>query len=138
MSGPHIHFEVRIGENKYRAAHNPALWMVPYVGHGVVVGRIQDVSGALLQDADITLRSRASGLVVDTTTSYVTPDTGFDVNADPVWQENFVIPDVPVGRYDVIATIDGERVLRQVDVMEGTSSFVELQPLDSVAAGYGR
>jgi len=50
------------------------------------------------------------------------------VNADPIWRENFAIADVPVGRYDVIATINGERVVQQVSVIEGTTGFVELKP----------
>ena len=130
VSGPHVHFEVRIGENRYRATYNPILWMVPYVGHGVIAGRVADENGNLLQDIDITIRNRATGLVQDTATSYVTLDTGSDVNADPSWQENFAVADVPVGRYDVIVTINGQRVIRQVEVIEGTTSFVELAPID--------
>ena len=128
-SGSHVHFEVRMGENKYRATYNPVLWMVPYVGHGVIAGRIVDDNGDWIQDADITIRNRAN-LTQATTTSYIMLDTGFDVNPDPVWQENFVVADVPVGRYDVIATINGERVIRQVTVVEGTTAWVELSPIE--------
>jgi hypothetical protein len=59
-------------------------------------------------------------------------DSGFDVNADPEWQENFVVPDVPVGRYDVITTINGQRILQQVEVFEGMTAFVELKPPEPV------
>lgn len=128
VTGPHVHFEVRVGENAYRATFNPVLWMVPYVGHGVVAGRVVDARGNWIQDANITIRSRATGLTQDTTTSYIFNETGFDVNPDPIWNENFVFADVPVGRYDVIVTIDGQRVIRQVDVIEGTTIFVELAP----------
>lgn len=132
VTGPHVHFEVRVGENAYRATYNPALWMVPYVGHGVIVGQVLDRDGNLVQDADITVRNRSNGLVQDTTTTYIQLGTSFDVNPDPTWEENFVVADVPVGRYDVIATINGERVIRQVDVIEGTTVFVELSPVDTV------
>lgn len=132
VTGPHVHFEVRVGENAYRSTYNPALWMVPYVGHGVIAGRVLDNDENLVQDADITVRNRSNGLVQDTTTSYIQLGTSFDTNADPIWEENFVVADVPVGRYDVIATINGERVVRQVDVIEGTTTFVELAPVDSV------
>jgi len=134
VTGPHVHFEVRVGENAYRATYNPALWMVPYVGHGVIVGRVLDDNDNLVQDADITVRNRSNGLVQDTTTTYIQLGTSFDVNPDPVWEENFVVADVPVGRYDVIATINGERVIRQVDVIEGTTTFVELVPVDATEA----
>jgi len=128
VSGPHVHFEVRVGENAYRSTFNPVLWMVPYVGHGVIAGRVLDENGDWVSDAEITIRNRSTGLVQDTTTSYVFQDTGFDVNSDPIWRENFAIADVPEGRYDVIATINEERVIRQVQVVEGTTSFVELKP----------
>lgn len=128
VSGPHVHFEVRMGENHYRATYNPLLWMVPYVGHGVIAGRVTNAAGKLLMDHEITVRRWATGLVHDTTTSYIYLYNGLDVNADPEWGENFVVGDVPVGRYEVIANIDSERVVQIVDVVEGTTVFVELQP----------
>lgn len=130
VTGSHVHFEVRMGENAYRATYNPALWMVPYVGHGIIAGRVIDNDGNLVQDADITVRNRSNGLVQDTTTTYIQLGTGFDINPDPVWEENFVVADVPTGRYDVLATINGERVIRQVDVIEGTTVFVEIEPVE--------
>jgi murein DD-endopeptidase MepM/ murein hydrolase activator NlpD len=128
VSGPHIHFEVRVNENRYGATYNPILWMVPYVGHGIIAGRVMDASGNYLDDVSITIRNRATGLQHTTTTSYVFQDSVNDVNSDPAWQENFAVPDVPEGRYDVIVTIDGQRVVRQVQVTEGATSFVVLAP----------
>jgi hypothetical protein len=49
-----------------------------------------------------------------------------DVNPDPNWGENFVIGDVPVGRHEVVADIGGQRVSVIVNVVEGTTTFVEL------------
>lgn len=134
VTGPHVHFEVRMGEkNNYASTYNPILWMVPYVGHGVIAGRVVDRSGVWVGDAPITIRSRATGLPIRTTTSYLIIDTGFDVNSDPNWDENFVVADVPVGRYDVIATIYGERVVKPIEVLEGMTSFIEIAPLDDAA-----
>ncbi|MBL8162982.1 MAG: peptidoglycan DD-metalloendopeptidase family protein, partial [Anaerolineae bacterium] len=126
VSGPHVHFEVRLGENKYRATYNPLLWMVPYVAHGVIAGRVTGPRGDLLQDHTVTIRDRRTGLVVQSTTTYIFLDNGSDVNSDPLWQENFVVGDIPVGRYEVVTTIDGQRVSRIVDVLEGMTSFVDL------------
>jgi hypothetical protein len=128
VSGPHVHFEIRYGENRYASTYNPVLWMVPYVGTGVIAGRVTDRDGGLVEDAEITIRSRATGLTVDTTTTYIYQDTGVDVNADPIWQENFAVGDVPVGRHEVVANIGGERVTQIVNVVEGTTAFVELSP----------
>ena len=127
VTGPHLHFEVRVGEDRYRATYNPVLWTVPHVGTGVIAGRVLDSFGTLVQDAEVTIRKRSNGLTQDTTTTYIQSGSGFDVNPDPIWQENFVISDIPIGRYDVIAIIDGNRVIRQIDVIEGTTTFVELQ-----------
>jgi murein DD-endopeptidase MepM/ murein hydrolase activator NlpD len=132
VTGPHLHLEVRLGntpdDNRYGNTYNPILWIVPYVGHGVIAGRVVDANGRFVNDADITVRSFATNLVQATTTSYVFAGSGFDVNSDPVWNENFAVPDVPAGRYNVIATINGERVVRQVEVFPGTTAFVELKP----------
>jgi len=138
VTGPHLHFEVRLGrtpeDNRYGSTYNPVLWFVPYVGTGVIAGRVTDSFGERVDDAEITIRNYATGLVETTTTTYVFADSGFDVNSDPVWQENFAVTDIPVGRYNVIVTIDGERIVRQVDVMEGTTAFVELKPSPPVTA----
>ncbi|MEO0560671.1 MAG: peptidoglycan DD-metalloendopeptidase family protein, partial [Chloroflexota bacterium] len=126
VSGPHVHFEVRMGENHYRATYNPVLWMVPYVGHGVIAGRLTDRRGDFMQDRDVTLRNWGTGLVEDTTTTYVQPGTTSDVNPDPMWGENFVFADVPVGRYEVVTSVEGRRLSKIIDVQEGTTAFVDL------------
>lgn len=128
VTGPHVHFEVRMGENRYASTYNPVLWMVPYVGHGVIAGRVTSIDDELANDVTVTVRNWRTGLVEQTTTTYILQDTGFDVNLDPVWQENFAAGDIPVGRYQVIANIGGERISKIVDVLEGTTSFVDLSP----------
>lgn len=134
VSGPHVHFEVRLAEMNendpatYGETYNPVLWMASYVGTGVIAGRVTDISGNLVMDADVTIRNWATGLNVDTATTYIFQNTAIDVNSDPVWRENFAVGDVPAGRYEVIANIGGESVRRIVNVVEGTTTFVELSP----------
>lgn len=134
VTGPHVHFEVRLADvnstdvASYGDTYNPVLWMASYVGTGVIAGRVSDRSGNLVMDADITIRNWATGLNVDTTTTYIFQNTAIDVNPDPIWQENFAVGDVPVGRYEVIANIGGERVSKIVNVIEGTTAFVEIAP----------
>jgi murein DD-endopeptidase MepM/ murein hydrolase activator NlpD len=128
VSGPHVHFEVRLNGCHYGDTYNPTLWMVPYVGHGVIAGSVVDNSGNFINDVDVTVRNWATGLVHEATSSYVFLDNPLDVNTDPVWNENFAVGDVPVGRYEVIATINGERISKIVDVLEGTTSYIELKP----------
>ncbi|MBZ0297964.1 MAG: peptidoglycan DD-metalloendopeptidase family protein [Anaerolineae bacterium] len=134
VSGPHVHFEVRVNDNHYRSTYNPVLWMVPYVGHGVIAGRVVDAFGDLVSDADVTVKRWSTGLIHDTTTTYVLQDNELDVRSDPVWGENFVVGDVPVGRYEIIANIRGERVSKIIDVYEGTTAFVEISPVQPATA----
>jgi hypothetical protein len=128
--GPHVHFEVRLGENTYGTTVNPVLWLAPYVNHGTIAGRVVDSRGEFIDDADITLL--VGGVPRDVTTSYVFRGSGSQVNPDPQWGENFVFSDVPAGVYDVVVTFDGRRVVRQVAVREGLTTFVELSPPEVV------
>lgn len=125
-SGPHVHFEVRMGEGTFGETYNPDLWLAPYVGHGTVAGRVVNTRGEFLDDVDVQLMS--GGLVRDTTTTYVYRGTGSEVNRDPNWQENFLLANVPVGRYRVQAMINGETVFQMIDVREGMTTGVELKP----------
>jgi len=129
-SGPHVHFEVRVGTSSYGSTYNPVLWMSPYVGHGTIAGQVVDLRGNFINDNEITL-SRG-GVTRNSTTSYVFRDVGSRVNSDPNWQENFVFGDVPVGLYTVSALIIGERVSQIVEVREGMTSFVRLAPVQPV------
>ena len=128
--GPHVHFEVRLAENTYGAAYNPALWLAPYVGRGTVAGRVVDARGNFIDDADVTLF--LAGTPRDVTTTYVFRGSGSQVNPDPVWNENFAFPDVPVGRYEVVTNINGLRVSEIITVREGLTTFVELKPAEDV------
>ena len=130
VTGSHVHFEVRVGRNSWYAVRNPVLWVVPYLGHGSIAGRVYGPDGELLADQDISIIDRQTGRIVQTTSSYIPADTNrdgiSDINPDDVWQENFAVGDIPEGRYQVVTRIEGTRVARIVDVYEGTTSFVEL------------
>lgn len=130
--GPHVHFEVRMGANTYGSTYNPVLWLAPYVNRGTIAGRVVDSRGNFIDDADVSLV--VAGATRDVTTTYVFRGSGSQVNPDPVWGENFVFSDVPVGRYEVVTTIDGRRVSQTVSVREGVTSFVELAPSQAEAA----
>lgn len=124
VSGPHVHFEVRVGLNWYFAVRNPDLWMAPYVGAGVIAGQVTLEDGEPAPDAPITLINLATGQVVHRTTTYA----GSGINADDYWNENFTIPDVPVGRYMVTARYYGETWTGEVEVLAGTTNWVDMKP----------
>jgi murein DD-endopeptidase MepM/ murein hydrolase activator NlpD len=128
VSGPHVHFEVRVGRNKYSDTRNPILWIVPYEGHGVIAGRILYPNGAPVQDVIVKLWR--DGVLVDSTTTYVNPHWTRDmdrwnVNPDEVWRENFAIGDVPAGDYVMTVDVNGVRYRQAVAVRPATTSFVD-------------
>ena len=71
VTGPHLHFELRLGENSYFDTRNPELWIVPPIGWGVLVGRVTDTDGELVTGQQI--------IVTD-------PDTGQNWFARSVWR----------------------------------------------------
>lgn len=121
-TGPHLHFEVRIGENGYNYARNPALWMAPYVGTGVIAGRVTFPSGAPIYDAPITVIDLATGRVVYRTGTYAGPGA----ESDPVWEETFAIADVPAGQYLVTSYFGSTTWSGEVTVVPGATAWVEM------------
>jgi len=126
-SGPHLHFEVRLGENDYSHTVNPALWLAPYEGWGTLAGQITTSSGVFLYNASVTAApALANGWQAEPDIRTVTSYANDATNPDPLWRENFVIPDLPAGEYEVVART-GWGVLRaKVTVRPGVTSFVKL------------
>lgn len=123
VSGPHVHVEVRLGENRYSAVRNPDLWIVPYLGTGVVAGRLEMPSGIEVLDAEIILISQETGYITHRTTTYA----GTSVNPDDHWLENFVVPDVPEGRYLVQASFSTLNWETELAVQAGMTNWADLQ-----------
>jgi murein DD-endopeptidase MepM/ murein hydrolase activator NlpD len=128
VTGPHVHFEVRVANNSYYSTRNPLLWMAPYIGHGVLAGRVVDQSGAFVEKAS--LRLFQDGVLTDRTTSYqdaYRPGRRvWSVVPDDNWRENFVLGDIPAGEYTLVATLDDFRVERPVTINPSVTTFVEL------------
>lgn len=124
VTGPHLHFEVRLGENNYNTAVNPSLWMAPYEGWGTIAGRFVDRRGRWVTSAWMELRPLPlldDSQIREQRTYYYTA-----VASDPVWQENFVFGDVPAGNYELIIDLQNgiHRYRREVTVYPGQTSFI--------------
>jgi murein DD-endopeptidase MepM/ murein hydrolase activator NlpD len=50
VTGPHLHFEVRLGENSFFTTRNPELWLVPPIGWVIIAGRVMDTYEQLIND----------------------------------------------------------------------------------------
>ncbi|MDD5468760.1 MAG: peptidoglycan DD-metalloendopeptidase family protein [Anaerolineales bacterium] len=96
VTGPHLHFEVRIGRNSFSRSRNPELWLSPPQGWGVLAGRILDVSGRFLPREEVRIRSS------DTGQRWVVISYGEGAtNPDAYYRENLVIGDLPAGNYSI-------------------------------------
>lgn len=103
VTGPHVHFEIRLGENSFYFTYNPELWIAPPEGWGVLVGRVTDTSNNTLQQLDIFIKNTTTGI----TRSVKTYGPG-PVNHDPVYNENMVIGDLPAGLYKITFNYKGK------------------------------
>ncbi len=118
-SGPHLHFEVRKGENRYFATRNPELWMVPAEGWGVLAGKVENTYGGDLSEHLIQIRSVESGRVWDVWTYALGT-----VVPDEIYQENFVISDLPAGPYEVTIQFLGKNYVMHLLVKAGQTNFI--------------
>ena len=103
--GPHLHLEVRLGENSYLNTQNPDLWVRPDEGYGVIAGRVVDANNFYVPQQLVTLhRADNPDKFWRQTRTY--PDHRYTF--DPQWGETFTFGDVPVGEYLVKTTFDGK------------------------------
>ncbi|HSA99819.1 MAG TPA: hypothetical protein VLE49_04160, partial [Anaerolineales bacterium] len=94
---PHLHFEVRLGDNTFYRTRNPELWMAPPQGWGVLVGRITDEHGDLLHQYPVEVRPMPSEVPLRKVLTYAMGAA----NSDPYYQENLVLSDLPEGLYKI-------------------------------------
>jgi murein DD-endopeptidase MepM/ murein hydrolase activator NlpD len=128
-TGPHLHFEVRVGQNTFYNTSNPELWMTPPQGWGVLVGRIMNEQGDLLNQNLVNVQSIAARSPLRTVRTY-----GIGaVNSDPYYHENLVLSDLPAGVYKISILYkpeDSDTALNHetwVEIFPGQVSYVTFQ-----------
>lgn len=118
-SGPHLHFEVRLGENYYFSTLNPELWVVPPEGWGVLVGRVLDNYGRPLAEQRLDVISVETGQRWEVWTYALGT-----VHADPVYNENFVLGDLPAGPYEIQTVFFGRAHSAWMFLVPGQTNLV--------------
>jgi murein DD-endopeptidase MepM/ murein hydrolase activator NlpD len=118
VTGPHVHFEIRLGENSFYYTYNPELWMAPPEGWGVLVGRITDTSNKTLQQLDVFIRNTTTS-----ETRLVKTYGPGPVNHDPVYDENMVIGDLPAGLYKISFNYKGKDQQEWVYIYGGQVTY---------------
>jgi murein DD-endopeptidase MepM/ murein hydrolase activator NlpD len=136
VTGPHLHFEVRVGRNGFLSTRNPELWLAPPQGWGILAGRVMDTGGRLIDGQEVHVQSLSSNLK-RSAKSY-----GLEsVNSDPYYQENIVISDLPAGLYEIRIDYAGFAHKQQVEIKAGLVSYFTFQghrkfgPSEPPAAG---
>lgn len=121
-SGPHLHFEVRVGSNDYNTTRNPLLWLYPFPDNGAVAGRVTWPDGRLAEGIPITLRRIDAASKYHATNSY----TGDTVNGDDQWHENFAFDDVAAGYYEIEIQNGDKKYKQEFWIFPYRTSLVEV------------
>jgi len=118
-TGPHVHFEVRLGENSFHHTLNPELWLAPPQGWGVLVGRVLDTKGKTISHMEVHLISQET----KKTFLVKTYGSGGAINADPYYNENLVLGDLPAGIYKITLTFDKKEKQTWVEIFPGQVTY---------------
>jgi murein DD-endopeptidase MepM/ murein hydrolase activator NlpD len=124
-TGPHLHFEVRLGVNSYYHTRNPELWIAPPQGWGVLVGQIVKKNGEFISELDykvIALNPRR--------TWYMRTYGTEAVQSDAYYLENTVLGDLPAGKYVVMiprADNPNQSYDLTVEIFPGQVTFFRFQ-----------
>ena len=122
VTGPHLHFEVRVGRNTFSGSRNPELWLAPPQGWGILAGRVLGTSGAELVSQPVTIRSKETGQ------DWIVNSYGEGaVNKDPYYRENLVIGDLPAGEYTILMPFAGALVNFDITINPGRVTFFKFQ-----------
>jgi hypothetical protein len=122
--GNHLHLEVRLGSNDYESTRNPALWLRPDPGQGVIAGLVLDAQGQPVAEVPVTF-FRAAEPDKWWRQSQTYANEG--VNADDQLGENFALAYVPADDYLVKVKIGEKTYVKPVTVEAGDIGFVLLQ-----------
>lgn len=122
---PHLHFELRFGENLFETTRNPMLWLAPGPARGVIAGRLVDPNGRPWQGVTVTLIKLVEEPEFINTWTYLGDSRGI-INADAALAENFLFADVLPGEYELYVKLQGVEYRQQVAVAGGMLSTVEV------------
>jgi murein DD-endopeptidase MepM/ murein hydrolase activator NlpD len=118
VTGPHLHFEVRIGRNNYFVSRNPELWLAPPQGWGVLAARVMNTAGGLLHGQLVIVHSQ------DNNREWSVKSYGQGtVNSDPYYQENVVLGDLPAGDYEIWISFEGSTYDSELTIKPGLVSY---------------
>jgi murein DD-endopeptidase MepM/ murein hydrolase activator NlpD len=122
-TGPHLHFEVRVGANDFNDNFNPELWMAPPQGWGVIAARIMGTANQLLFNQAIYI----TNLNTHQEWNVVSYGDSPGINQDPYYQENVALGDLPAGDYLIEIPYFGERFSVRTTVYPGHVTYFQFR-----------
>jgi murein DD-endopeptidase MepM/ murein hydrolase activator NlpD len=122
VTGPHLHFEVRLGSDGFFTTRNPELWLVPPQGWGVLAGRITESFDKLATGQEVIVHSLSSGQ------NWIARTYGGGaVNSDAYYRENLVVGDLPAGSYEIRIAYAGYNYVLPMQILPGVVNYFSFQ-----------
>lgn len=138
-TGPHLHFEVRVGANDFYSTYNPLLWTAPPRGWGILVGRIESTYGQLLKDQAVFVHSKTDGEIEEEEEDQVwrgkTYYNTHDINVDPYYRENFVLGNLPAGTYQINIPYIWKTFSQVIEIKPGQVTYFSFQGFNGFTLG---
>lgn len=125
VSGPHLHFEVRLGEETFFKSRNPELWISPPQGTGLVAARIMDNKGEPAPQLLVKFFAQDNSVPYEA----ITYAEG-SVNSDDYYRENLVLADLPAGEYLAWLEFEGVTHKTMLTISAGQVTYFTWRPRD--------
>lgn len=122
-TGPHLHFEVRVGDNNFFQTKNPELWIAPPQGWGIAAARIMNLAYGPIEKLDVKLTSLSTKKVYQARTY-----TMRGVNSDDYYQENFALSDLSAGFYQVSFDYQEQNYVHTIEIKPGVVTYFSFHP----------
>lgn len=127
-TGPHLHFEVRLGPGVSRNTVNPELWLTPHSGtdgqlNAALAGRILNPDGTLASVSSIVVQPLSPADSARRPVYLETYDR-MDTHGDALWHENFAVGDLPPGTYRLAFIVGANIIDQQVTLEAGKVTVV--------------
>jgi len=129
-TGPHLHFEVRVGKNEYFSTRNPDLWISPPQGWGILVGQILTFDGRPYEQQVVYLYRTENALTGNNPEDRLWIAKSYQneaINSDPYYKENLTISNIPAGTYlvSIPVTNIGFSYQTTVEIKPGQVTFIK-------------
>lgn len=129
--GSHLHFEVRSDPLDYSTTRNPLLYLAQLndaegVALAVLAGQLIDANGQFISTPQLVVEQ----LDLPENTAplrYYIETYAAEIPSDPNWRENFVLSDLPAGRYRVSFVYNGRLLERFITLIPGRLTYLSLQ-----------